>query len=353
MTTKTYLGLAEDHSGSMRSIAHVAMRDFNEQLGTIQASAQTQDIIATVATIGVGQRATVGLPIVNSNVNILKPYTSWEADAGGTPMIESVFVLIDALKKVPDYNDPNVSFLVMITTDGQETQQRHRGRELAKVIQDLQNTDRWTFVFRVPKGQGMRELAQLGMLVSGINVYEWETTAAGLTKSTEANKEAFTEYFTQRTTGMKRTSKFYANMEDISVEDAKKAMVDISSEVVFYPVASSDAGSLIRPFVENKINGAMARGAAFYQLCKTEPKVQANKRIAVRDKNSGTVFSGDAARQMLALPTYGTVRLAPDELGDWDVFIQSTSVNRKLDANTSLMYWAGVGKAFQEGPSAR
>ena len=97
----------------------------------------------------------------------------------------------------------------------------------------------------------------------------------------------------------------------------------------------------------------MLRGAAFYQLCKTEPKVQANKRIAIRDKQSGTVFTGDAARRMLALPTIGTVRLAPDELGEWDVFIQSTSVNRKLDANTQLLYWKGVGKAFQEGPSAR
>jgi len=56
---------------------------------------------------------------------------------------------------------------------------------------------------------------------------------------------------------------------------------------------------------------------------------------------------------MLALPTVGTVRLAPDEMNDWEIFIQSTSVNRKLDANTSLMYWKGVGKAFQEGPSAR
>ncbi len=81
--------------------------------------------------------------------------------------------------------------------------------------------------------------------------------------------------------------------------------------------------------------------------------MQANKRIAIRDRTTGTVFAGDAARQMLALPTIGTVRLAPDELGDFDVFIQSTSVNRKLDADTQLMYWKEVGTAFKEGPSAR
>ena len=97
----------------------------------------------------------------------------------------------------------------------------------------------------------------------------------------------------------------------------------------------------------------MVKGGAFYQLVKTEPKVQDYKRIAIRSKTDGKVYAGDAARQMLALPTVGTVRLAPDELGDFEVFIQSTSVNRKVAAGTKLMYWKDVGEAFKEGPSAR
>lgn len=352
---KNYIGFARDHSGSMRSLAHLALRDYNEQLSTIQAAAtsQNQDTIVSTVTIGVGSRACVGRETVNSNIQVLRPLTSYPADAGGTPMIEAVFELIDIMSAVPDANDPNVSFLVMVTTDGQETEARFRGRELAAKIRQLQATDRWTFVFRVPKKSGPAELSRLGLLIPGVNVYEWELNAQGVQTSTKANQEAFTEYFTQRTAGMKRTSKFYANMEDVDIEQARKNLVDISSEVVFYPVSAKDAGGLIRPFVEAKTGEPMLRGGAFYQLCKTEPKVQANKRIAIRDKSTGTVFAGDAARQMLALPTVGTVRLAPDELGEWDVFIQSTSVNRKLDPNTSLLYWKGVGKAFQEGPSAR
>jgi hypothetical protein len=352
---KNYIGFSRDHSGSMRSIAHAAMRDYNDQLGTIQAAAtlQNQDTIVSVVTIGVGQQAVVGREVMNSNVQVLKPLTHYPADAGGTPLIASVFELIEIMSRVPDAANEDVSFLAMITTDGQETQQRHRGPELARKIRELQATDRWTFVFRVPKQGGVRELQRLGLMISGVNVFEWDTTEKGVQVSTKANQEAFTEYFTQRKSGMKRTSRFYANMEDISVDEARKALVDVSSEVAFFPVASSEAGTLIRPFVEKKVREPMVRGGAFYQLVKLEPKVQANKRIAIRDKSTGTVFAGDAARTMLALPTVGTVRLAPDELGEWDVFIQSTSVNRKLDANTSLMYWKGVGKAFQEGPSAR
>lgn len=353
---KTYLTLITDNSGSMRSLAHAAKQDFNEQLVTIQGAAKTtnQDIIVSHLTIGVGSRPIVGREIINSNIHVMKPLASYPADAGGTPMIEAAFEAIKLMESVPDYADPEVSFLLMLTTDGEETQARGRGRELAAKLKQLIGTDRWTIVFRVPAKDGPRELASLGLLgVRGINVYEWELTQKGVVQSTQANVEAFTEYFTQRSTGMKSTTKFYANLEDVSFEDLQKELVDISAEVSFFPVEAADNQSLIRPFVEAKTNEPMARGAAFYQLNRTEPRVQANKRIAIRDKSTGTVFAGDAARKMLALPTIGTVRLAPDELGDYDVFIQSTSVNRKLDKGTQLMYWPGVGVAFKEGPSAK
>lgn len=352
---KTYLFLITDNSGSMGSLANAAKQDFNEQLATIQAAAKAtnQDIIASHLTIGVGHRPVVGREIVNSNIHVIKPLSHYPAEAGGTPMIAAANDAIDLAESVPDFNDPEVSFLVMLTTDGQETQNRAGGRALAARMRKLIATDRWTFVFRVPATYGPRELATLGLMVPGISVYEWELSQRGVVQSTQANTEAFTEFFTARSTGMRSTTKFYANLADVSMEDLQKELVDISAEVKFYDVTAKDDQSLIRPFVEATIGEPMARGAAFYQLNRTEPKVQANKRIAIRDKSTGTVFAGDAARKMLALPTIGTVRLAPDELGDYDVFIQSTSVNRKLDKGTQLMYWPGVGVAFKEGPSSK
>ncbi len=349
------LGFSRDHSGSMGHLAEPARRDYNEQIATVKEAARKllQPTIVSTVTIGVGRQAVVGREIVNKDVTALEPLSYYATEAGGTPMIESVFELIKIMKQAPGADDPETSLVVMVTTDGQETQARHRGPELARLIRELQATDRWTFVFRVPKNGGVRELQRLGLMISGVNVFEWELSAKGVAQSTAANVQAYQEFFTARTTGQKRTSRFYANMEDISVDEARKALVDVSNEVQFLDVTAKDAGSLIRPFVEAKLGEPMNRGGAFYQLVKLEPKVQANKRIAIRDKSTGTVFAGDAARTMLALPTVGTVRLAPDELGEWDVFIQSTSVNRKLDPNTKLMYWKGVGKAFQEGPSAR
>lgn len=353
MTQRTLIGFARDHSGSMRHIAHAALRDYNDQLATIQAAAITtdQETYITSVTIGNGRSGTVGVEITNVPVSDVHPLAQYLADANATPMIAATFKLIDLLERSPYAADPETSFVVMVTTDGQENVNRYDGGRLALKIRELQNTDRWTFVFRVPKG-GTRELAALG--IRDVNVFEWDQSVKGVQTSTQANVEAFTEYYTARKSGMKSTKRFYANLQDVNVEEVKKALVDVSSEVVLFPVSSSEGGTVIRTFVESKLQGEpMVRGGAFYQLVKLEPRVQANKRIAVRNKNSGAVFAGDAARQMLALPTVGTVRLAPDALGEWDVFIQSTSVNRKLDPNTSLMYWKGVGKAFQEGPSAR
>ena len=129
---------------------------------------------------------------------------------------------------------------------------------------------------------------------------------------------------------------------------------DISQEVAIFPVSTADHDVEIRPFIEARLHGKpMLKGAGFYQLTKTEPTVQPNKKILVRDKTTQAIYYGDAARQMLGLPTYGNIRLAPGNHGNFDIFIQSTSVNRKLTRGTSLVYWENVGVRYKEGPSAR
>lgn len=124
-------------------------------------------------------------------------------------------------------------------------------------------------------------------------------------------------------------------------------MIDVSAEVSWLYVKPVDAGRQIREFIETKTGKPMLKGSAFYQLTKKEPKVQDHKRIGIRVKKTGEVFVGDAARQMLGLPRYGTVCLVPDDLGDFDVFIQSISVNRKIDGETQIMLWVGAGTPYK------
>ena len=307
---KNYIGMSRDHSSSMQGIAKAAMADYNGTVASIKeaATSTNQDTIVSVVRFG----STVTRETVNSNVQVIQPITSYPAN-GMTALWDSIWELMDIMESVPDANDPDVSFLILATTDGEENQSRHTAAQLMARMKEKTKTDRWTFVFRVPRG-GARVLMQFG--VPEGNILEWDTTARGMAVAQAQSTEAMRSYYTDRSTGMKSTTKFFANLADVSLEDVKKELTDVSSEVQFIPVTKADDQSLIRPFVEAKLGEAMVRGGAFYQLVKTEPKVQANKRIAIRSKVDGKVYAGDAARQMLALPTIGTVRLAPDELGD-------------------------------------
>jgi len=52
--------------------------------------------------------------------------------------------------------------------------------------------------------------------------------------------------------------------------------------------------------------------------------------------HKGDVYMGDAARQMLGLPSMH-VKVGPGDHPDYTIFVQSTSMNRKLIQGTSLL----------------
>lgn len=347
---KNYIGISRDHTGSMQSIARPAMNDYNDNIAVIREAAAANDIdtIVSVVKCGHGSSPTVTREIVNSNVARLAPLTSYEARATGTPLWDSVGELIDILRSVPDAADPEVTFLVMVITDGYENaSHRWNARSIAAEIQRLQATDRWSFAFRVPRG-GTRTLTALG--ISEGNVLEWDQTQRGVEQASAATRAAMTQFYSDRKAGIKSTGRFYANLVQVPASEIKANLVDISHEVNLFSVNGSTE---LRSFVEAQTYPRpLLKGAAFYQLSKTED-VQDHKKIAVRDQTTGQVFSGAAARSLLGLPLHGDIRLSPGNNGNFDVFVQSTSVNRKLVPGTKLLYWPNVGKAYLEGASAR
>jgi len=353
---KNYIGFSNDHSGSMQNIARAAARDFNATVSVIKQAALANNIDTIVNVVQNGIRtardtAAVVRQVVNSNIHVLNPIPegSYVANGAGTPLFDSVGELIELMSSVPDANDPDVTFLVFVTTDGGENHSRKwNGHRLGQEIQRLQQTDRWTFVFRVPRGHA-RHLTSKGIPEG--NIQEWDQSDRGMQVSQQATAQAFNDYYTGRTKGVRSTSTFYSSLKNVSTAEVKAALKDISAEVTMWPVLSTENGAEIRPFVEKRLNKPMLKGSAFYQLMKTESKVQDYKMICIREKKTGLMYYGPAARQLIGLPASGDVRLHPGDHGEFDIFIQSTSVNRKLVAGTQVMYWPHVGKAFTEGPS--
>lgn len=338
---KNYIGISRDHSGSMSMIALAAGRDYNDNIVSIKEGAAEHNIdtIVSVVKCGSGRPAKNIMEVVNSNVTTLKPIADGKyiADGNSTPLFDSVEMLINQLKDVPDYNDPQVSFVVMVITDGQDNDSKISGSELGKRIKELQATDRWTFVFRVPKGD-KRSLVHMGIPEG--NILEWEQTQKGVEKATVATRSAFKGFYAARASGATSTDKFYADLSSVSLTEVKAALVDISKQVDVYVVDANNDGVQIKDFVQAQ-GVTFTKGCAFYELSKTET-VQEYKQIAIRDKVSGAVYSGFAARDMLGLPHYGEIKLAPGQHAQYEIFVQSTSVNRKLVKGTNLMIWTAV-----------
>ncbi len=340
---KNYIGISRDHSGSMYHITKAALADYNETINFLRSTSQDMETYISVVNCGTGRQASVSVEESNTFIKFVNPLTSYPAAAMGTPLFDSVGKLIELFEKCPDANDPNVSFLVMAITDGEENSSRiWDSYRLANKIKQLQTTDRWTFVFRVPKGY-KRALMNFGIPEG--NIFEWDQTEKGVREATTATQSAFTEYYTGLKTGVKSTTKFYTNLNEVSIEDIKKTLVDISKEIQIWHVDTEAEGKNIRNYCENKLGKSMKKGAAFYELIKPEREVQDYKKIVIRNKTTREFFSGTHARDLLGLPHYGTCKVTPGDHGDYEIFIQSTSVNRKLPVGTTLVYWENFDKA--------
>ncbi len=125
---------------------------------------------------------------------------------------------------------------------------------------------------------------------------------------------------------------------------ASSAAVDLSAVPAGrFQVLDIDKDIAIREFVtENGLRFKKGRG--FYEFTKTET-IQGNKEVVLMDRKTGDMWSGGRARALLGLPEGETARLRPAHLDKYNVFVQSTSVNRRLVGGTRFLYevedWTG------------
>jgi hypothetical protein len=334
---KNYIGIVKDHSASMRPHVNLARRDYHNLVADIKEETQKHgiDTIVSVVKCGVGFKATVQREIVNSSITTLRPAQSYITDGHATPLWDSVGELIKIFEAVPDLENREVSFLLSIITDGQENNsKRWDSLQLRNKILELQATDRWSFIFRVPYGYATLLQDLLG--VPAGNILEWEQTERGWGEATQRTSIGLHNYYSGLHSGTTSTNKFFADTSNLKIVDIKREMKDISREVTIWQVSHP---SVIRDFIEEKTQKPYIKGTVYYELVKTET-VQDHKNLIIRKKDStGAVYAGHAARHLLGLPDYGNIRLAPKNhgAGAWEIFIQSTSVNRVLPSGTKVL----------------
>ncbi|MEV7128137.1 vWA domain-containing protein [Streptomyces sp. NPDC093260] len=234
------------------------------------------------------------------------------------------------------------SFLTFVLTDGQENAS-HRcpdapardPRALVAAVAEMIATqrDNWTLAVLVPDQVGRREAVQCGFPKDNVAVWD-ATSTQGLEEAGQVIREATEKFMVGRTQGIRGSRAVFSTGAEAVNRDTIKAAglapVD-PSEYQLLPV-SRDAA--IRDWVVES-GHTYRTGGAYYQLSKSE-KVQARKQIAVLEKKTDRVYTGPEARALLGLPDV-EVRVRPDHNDDFTIFVQSTSVNRKLIPNTRLL----------------
>jgi len=348
----TYVALVIDASGSMSTLASKARDSVNEQMKALAAVPKgdpTQRVFYTIVAFD----TTVEVMVPPQNIANSTPMVSYPV-RGYTALRDGVKRGAEELKSFAakmSGKDDDVAFLVVTFTDGEENKSFTTLAEFKKLMADCEAAGNWTFTFQLPPRTGDAFAAKQG--VSRDNVREWEQTAKGMEEATSANTDGFRQYFAARSVGVQSVKTFYqpvtADLSKVKVSAVKKQLDDLSGQFKSFQVGGEEE---VKEFVEGRTRRPYVIGSAFYQLTKRE-LVQPTKRVLVSKRGDKHVYGGDQARELIGLPTDGktSAKVEVGNLGDWEVFIASTSVNRKLVRGTRVL--VDVTKTKDDSPTWR
>lgn len=286
------------------------------------------------------QETRVSIYSFNNDVKCLV----YDKDVLRLPSIASLYkvepkrtALIDAtLKSLEDLNHTATlygdhAFLAFVLTDGMENESRNRPATLKDRLNNL--PDNWTVAYLVPDQRSVFEAKGFGIPTDNIAV--WDITSAdGIVEAGETIRRATDNFMEARQKGIRGTrSLFSTGLDAVNTQTVHSTLVPLSP--ASYDIIPVHQDSPIREYIYSR-GLHYTIGKSFYQLTKTET-IQPQKQIAIREKATNQVFWGEAARDLLGLPRDISVSVKPDINPEYDVFVQSTSVNRKLLRDTDVL----------------
>lgn len=322
-----------DDSSSMEPLRNRAVDTLNANINAIRGGSIRSGQPATVSftTFGADIRTRYFCEPVE-NLRKLDSSDYWPH--GNTPLLDAVGLQVEKMLARKDSLDENVSFVFIIITDGEENASKEfHPTKLNELIARVQRTDRWSFAWLVPRGASKRLIQSYG--IPDGNVREWDQTDRGMAEASLSVTAGVGAYYDTRSAGGRSIKGFFqTNMNAVSDRAVRAKLTNIINKVKIVDINTSIE---IREFVEKVLKLPYSLGHAYYQLMKPED-VQHHKQVMLRSRKDGNIYGGQEARDVLGLPPNLDVKVRPGDHGDWDIFVQSTSVNRKLVPGTRLIY---------------
>ena len=263
---------------------------------------------------------------------------------GNTALCDTMLKVISDIKEIPvRYGDNTV--LVMLVTDGQENASIPANRAaLPGVVQGLPDT--WTLAGLVPSWSAKEQLKRFGWAPGNVDVWD-PTKEHAVEEVGVAMAAASTAYSGLRSRGQTTTDSLFS-MKAPSKSTIQNTLISMTpGSFYFEHVTDEDLVQIERgridQFMALKTGKPYIPGHAYYQMTKRE-RIQHYKQVAVaipdHNTKSVNVYVGEQARQALGLPASSEkreVRISPGKWKDYKVFVLSTSLNRRLLPDTSVL----------------
>lgn len=301
------IALHAQNADRFNQTTYISVRNFSGFVRSVRLSALAQHI----------------QPLANNNNDYFP--------SGTTSLLDAIGLTINELRNQAPAINSNESFLVIILTDGEENTSRLYKNSAISMLQNMQNRGNWSFVFMGPHSSRSYLISQG---VPAGNIETWDGTMEGLDTMSKGLSVGTQSFYGARNAGARSVGTFFT---DINSKQVTKKLDKVNDEFAVWNVNDE---MRIDEFVNSKLahrNRSYEIGRGFYELTKPE-RIQGRKEIAVMHKKTGAIYSGDAARDVIQIPRGGEVKVKPGNHGDFSVFVQSTSVNRKLVRGTKLLY---------------
>lgn len=318
-----HIGLVLDASSSMSSLRDATVKVADNQVKYLASRSQEldQETRMTIYTFADSAQNVFYDKDVLRLPSLAQKYRPY----GNTALIDATMLAIQDLEKTATlYGDH--AFLLYVLTDGEENaSRRYSGHDLLRKLNALPNN--WTLAVLAPNARSVFALKQLGFAPDNIQV--WDTTEEGI-REVGRKMEAATNYYMSdlRTSGVRSTRSLF-NFDKADVAQAVKQGAIQQLDKNAYSIYTVDGSYPIKQFVEDRTGKPYRLGSTYYELMKSEA-IQASKQIVVVDTTSfGGAYTGREARNLLGLPDY-EIRVNTAAHPQYDIFVQSTSVNRKL-----------------------
>lgn len=321
---KNFIALVLDSSGSMSSLSNKVIDMTNRLIDEFKTNATKFNQETYLTLITFGNRSKVHY--TNIPIDRVNKITNEYRINGMTALFSAV---TDAVQSIDNASKED-SFIVYTLTDGEENASLfNHVSNIGRLLKEKQQTDQWSFIFQLPKGHEAQFCNRYGIPTD--NVRGWDITEAGLLLAQQQASAGFNTYYQARAVGKKSVSNFFADLSKVDPKELGK-LKDVSRQYKVYQVEKE---AVVKDFVEEKTKKPYVLGCAYYQLYKKE-LVQGNKDLLVMEKGKKKIIGGEQARQLIGLPKED-VKLDPYDLSKYEVFPQSSSVNRKLARGTKVI----------------